>query len=84
MNPPEREDIISLYKPRRCIFQSGFTNGQISDLTDPTLSSVEQHGFDIGKEAARLLVNRLQKEEPYPPITKVIETRLATKGSSQR
>ena len=62
----------------------GFTNGQISDLTDPTLSSVEQHGFDIGKEAARLLIDRLQKEDAYPPITRVIETKLALKGSTRR
>jgi LacI family transcriptional regulator len=62
----------------------GFTNGQISDLTDPTLSSVEQHGFEIGKEAARLLIDRLQKEDAYPPITRVIETKLALKGSTRR
>ena len=62
----------------------GFTNGQISDLTDPTLSSVEQHGFDIGREAARLLIDRLQKEDTYPAITRVIETQLALKGSTQR
>ena len=27
----------------------GFTSGIMSDLTDPTLTSVEQHGYHVGK-----------------------------------
>ncbi|MEA1897620.1 MAG: LacI family DNA-binding transcriptional regulator [Bacteroidota bacterium] len=62
----------------------GFTNGIISDLTDPSLSTVEQHGYEIGKEAAQLLIDRLEKEEEYPAITRVIETKFIVKGSSRR
>ena len=62
----------------------GFTNGQISDLTDPSLSTVEQHGHEIGKEAAQLLIDRLQKEEEYPAITRLIETKFIVKGSTRR
>ena len=40
----------------------GFTSGLISDITNPTLTSVEQHGYLIGKEAVRLLIDRLEKE----------------------
>lgn len=62
----------------------GFTNGQISDLTDPALSSVEQHGYEIGKQAATLLINRIEKKEDYAPITRVIETKFILKASSTR
>lgn len=62
----------------------GFTNGQIANLTDPPLSSVEQFGYEIGKEAVRLLIDRLEKEENYPPITRIINTRLIKKNSSLR
>jgi LacI family transcriptional regulator len=62
----------------------GFTNGDIADLTDPALSSVEQFGYDIGKEAVHLLIDRLEKEEDYPPITRVINTQLIKKESSLR
>ena len=62
----------------------GFTHGQISDLTDPSLSTVEQHGHEIGKEAAQLLINRLEKEEEYPAITRIIETKFIVKGSTRR
>ncbi len=62
----------------------GFTHGIISDLTDPALSTVEQHGYEIGKEAAQLLIDRLQKEEAYPAITRIIETKFIRKGSTRR
>ncbi len=62
----------------------GFTNGQISDLTDPPLSSVEQHGYEMGKEAAMLLIDRIEKEEDYSPITRVIETKFILKASASR
>ena len=62
----------------------GFTNGQISDLTDPPLSSVEQHGYEIGKEAAMLLIDRIEKEENYAPITRTIETKFVLKASASR
>lgn len=72
------------YKVPEDIAIVGFTNGQISMLTDPELSSVEQHGREIGKNAARLLIDRLQKKEAYPSITKVIKTRLVKRASSLR
>jgi DNA-binding LacI/PurR family transcriptional regulator len=62
----------------------GFTSGLISDLTNPTLTSVEQHGYLIGKEAVRLLINRLEKKHDLPFQTKVIKTELVIKGSTQR
>ncbi len=62
----------------------GFTNGQIAMLTDPALSSVEQHGRKIGENAAQLLIDRLTKKESYPSITKVIETQLVKRESSLR
>jgi DNA-binding LacI/PurR family transcriptional regulator len=62
----------------------GFTSGMISDLTDPALSSVEQHGYEIGREAVRLLIDRLEKKHNLPSQTKIIKTELVVKGSSFR
>jgi DNA-binding LacI/PurR family transcriptional regulator len=62
----------------------GFTSGMISDLTDPTLSSVEQHGYEIGREAVKLLIERLEKKHDLPSQTKIIRTELVVKGSSAR
>lgn len=60
----------------------GFTSGMISDLTDPPLSSVGQHGYEIGREAVSLLIQRLEKKIDLPFQTKVIKTELVVKGSS--
>jgi LacI family transcriptional regulator len=62
----------------------GFTSGLISDITNPTLTSVEQHGYDIGKEAVKLLIDRLEKNHDRPTQTKIIKTELVIKGSTQR
>ena len=62
----------------------GFTNGQISALTDPQLSSVEQFGYDMGKRAVQMLINRLKSKEHYPSQKQVIQTKLIVKGSSSR
>src|SRR5664279_3054284 len=60
----------------------GFTNGMISDITSPTLSSVEQHGYQIGREAVKLLIDRLEKKHDLPSQTIVIKTEMVVKGSS--
>jgi len=63
----------------------GFTNGQLAQLTDPRLSSVEQFGYNIGREAVKMLIKRLETvPNDYPVETKVIKTKLVVKGSSQR
>jgi DNA-binding LacI/PurR family transcriptional regulator len=61
----------------------GFTSGMISDITTPTLSSVEQHGYLIGKEAVKLLIDRLEKKNDLPSQTIVIKTEMVVKGSSR-
>jgi LacI family transcriptional regulator len=62
----------------------GFTSGMISDLTDPSLTSVEQHGYIVGKEAVRLLINRIEAKEDLPFQTKIIRTELVVKGSTRK
>lgn len=62
----------------------GFTNGQISSLTDPQLSSVEQFGYEIGSQAVRMLIERLESDKDYPTRKQVIETKLVVKGSSRK
>jgi DNA-binding LacI/PurR family transcriptional regulator len=62
----------------------GFTSGLISELTNPTLTSVEQHGYQIGKEAVRMLIDRLEKKHDLPSQTEIIKTELVIKGSTRK
>ncbi len=59
----------------------GFTNGQISRLTDPGLTTVDQHGYEMGQEAARLLLERI-KDSTRPFQKRVIKTELVIRGST--
>jgi LacI family transcriptional regulator len=62
----------------------GFTSGMISDLTDPSLTSVEQHGYSIGVEAVNLLINRIEKTTDMPFRTSIIKTELVVKDSTRK
>lgn len=82
----ESMKIVKLYGYRvpEDISFVGFTSGMISDLTDPPLTSVEQHGYMLGKEAVRLLIDKLEKKDYTEVQTKIIKTELVVKGSTRR
>ncbi len=62
----------------------GFTNGLISTMSDPPLSTIEQHGYEMGQIAVRLLLNRLSKdEEDYTPEIRVLKTDLVLRGTTK-
>lgn len=62
----------------------GFTNSYITEVTYPRLTSVDQHGFEMGKVAARLLINRIEgKEKKEGVVSRVIKTELVIKESTK-
>ncbi|MDD4776927.1 MAG: LacI family DNA-binding transcriptional regulator [Fermentimonas sp.] len=62
----------------------GFTNSYITEVTYPRLTSVDQHGFEMGKVAARLLINRIEgKEKKEGVVSRVIKTELVVKESTK-
>lgn len=63
----------------------GFTDGLISEYSSPSITTVVQHGFTMGKQAAELLLDRLEnKENSNEPQTKVISSNLKIRESSKR
>jgi len=63
----------------------GFSNGLISQVTYPTLSTVDQHGYQMGQVSVQLLLDRLinrQTEQPF--IHQVLKTELIIRGSTRR
>lgn len=66
----------------------GFSNWFFSALMDPPLSSVDQPGFEMGQEAAKLLIRQIEKQDKDDleilPETKVLKTRLIVRESSLR
>src|SRR3989339_236666 len=61
----------------------GFSDGFVAYVTDPTLTTIDQHGFAMGREAAQLLLDRINETiENYSPITKIITTNLIVREST--
>ncbi|NEV94153.1 LacI family transcriptional regulator [Psychroflexus sp. YR1-1] len=54
----------------------GFTDGVLSKHAYPPLTTISQHGFEMGEEAAKLLIERLENtnddEEPFK--TTIVKT----------
>jgi LacI family transcriptional regulator len=60
-----------------------FTDGVISKYATPPLTTVNQHGTQIGIEAANLLIDRLeQKDISEPSITKVVACEIVERFST--
>jgi len=63
----------------------GFSDGYLSGVTEPHLSSVDQHGYEMGTTAAEMLFHRiLSDEEEYIPEIKVLKADLIVRGSSEK
>ena len=60
----------------------GFSNNKISRLSIPTLTTVSQNALEIGKNAARMLIERLKNATSDEFKTKVIETDLVVREST--
>ncbi len=63
----------------------GFSDGRFSGITDPNLSSVDQHGYEMGTTAAEMLFRRiLSGETEYIPEVKILNADLIVRGSSAK
>ena len=62
----------------------GFSDGRFSSITDPTLSSVDQHGYEMGTLATDMLLKRILSKKDYPSLTNVLNANLIVRGSSRK
>jgi len=63
----------------------GFADGVWSRRLSPSLSTVSQHGPEIGEAAAKLLIEELEsKDEEYKHKTTVIKTELRQRESTRK
>lgn len=68
----------------------GFSNWFFSALMEPSLTTVDQPGFEMGQEAAKLLIRQIEKkgkdkeDTEIPSETKILKTRLIIRDSSSK
>ena len=61
----------------------GFTDGAIAQNTDPKLTTVEQHGEEVGKSAIHLLIDKIENEESNKSSNKIVRTNLVVRGTTK-
>jgi LacI family transcriptional regulator len=64
----------------------GFTNGLLSQMANPSLTSVRQHGQLMGEKAAQFLIERVEsqlEETPMPFRSEVIQASIIERDSTR-
>lgn len=61
----------------------GFGDDNIAKMVDPTLSTVSQPGFEMGKLAMEQLIRRITQNRDEPPVTEMLKTKLIVRDSSK-
>jgi LacI family transcriptional regulator len=59
----------------------GFTDGAIAQTTDPKLTTIEQHGEEIGENAINLLIDKIEGKEKSS--NKIVRTNLVVRGTTK-
>lgn len=63
----------------------GFTNGERAIACDPALTTVEQRGKQVGKEAVDILLDKVEGYSPQEKVEKrVVKTRLIVRGTTRQ
>lgn len=61
----------------------GFSDGRLSGITNPALTSVDQHGYEMGTTATEMLLKRVLKSDDKSPFeTRVLNANLIVRESS--
>ena len=62
----------------------GFTNGQRAVACDPMLTTVEQNGYEVGRQAAAILIDKVEGRTPVDKVEKrVVRTKLIIRGTTR-
>jgi DNA-binding LacI/PurR family transcriptional regulator len=62
----------------------GFTESKMGAIIEPPLTSVLQPALEIGREAARILIEQIENPETFKPQTIVLNGQLNIRESSQK
>lgn len=61
----------------------GFSDENVLVFTEPKLSTISQHTFDIGKTAVQLMMDRLNQKLDTNVITTTIKAKLVLRGTTK-
>lgn len=61
----------------------GFSDGELARACDPMLSTVEQHGYEMGKNAASLLLDKINGKTHGQYTNKIVKTNLIIRETTK-
>lgn len=61
----------------------GFTNDEFARASDPMLSTVEQHGYEMGLDAATLLIDKIKGVTHGQYTNRIVKTNLIIRGTTR-
>lgn len=61
----------------------GFSGGDLALACDPMLTTVEQHGYEVGKTAAKLLIDKIKGITHGQYTNRIIKTKLMVRGTTK-
>ncbi len=59
----------------------GFSNNKITAYLDPPLTTVEQPSYEMGKQAAEIIIKMIENKL-QEPVTKILDTKLVIRSST--
>ncbi|MDX2305660.1 MAG: LacI family DNA-binding transcriptional regulator [Microscillaceae bacterium] len=62
----------------------GFENAPVAEVVEPSLSTIEQPGFEMGQIAAQLFLKQMDEDILHQPVQSKLKTRLIIRESSCR
>lgn len=89
INDPVAIDVMKFLKSKgmkipQDIALVGFTNMPVSDALEPSLSTVDQPAYEMGRLAANNLLDQLLDPESFEPQDLVLDTELVIRNSSKK
>ena len=72
------------YKVPEDISICGFSGGDLALACDPMLTTVEQHGYEVGKTAAKLLIDKIKGITHGQYTNRIIKTKLIVRGTTRQ
>lgn len=61
----------------------GFSGGDLALACDPMLTTVEQHGYEVGKTAAKLLIDKIKGITHGQFTNRIVKTKLMVRGTTR-
>lgn len=62
----------------------GYSDWQFCSLVNPSLSSVSQPGYEMGKEACKLIFKEINKTNIEKSTIKILDTEVVVRESSNK